>query len=216
MYIVAGKQSDCDNNADETYFEGTVSVGEDFTIARPDGGDFASNTYFCIYNSQGGQLKQKVKVHTSCSQDLISGQQFGSLILISCGGAGGNFNCDGKIVQMTMIWNGTQPVTIIAYDGSVGSQILLQSGVINPGDEVTVGPLNGPNDSIWEIFSAATGQKIGESKFHRSCSDSDMDGPEDCGTPQGNGKSNDSNFLNDWILEGLVDEAGQVLDCSEL
>ncbi len=214
VYIVAGKQSDCDNNADETYFEGTVSVGEDFTIARPDGGDFASNTYFCIYNSQGGQLKQTIKIHTSCSKDLISGQQFGSLILISCGGAGGgNFDCDGKIVQMSMIWNGTQAVTIKAWDGAVGSTLIGNFGPLNPGDEVTVGPLNGPNDSIWEIFSAASGQKIGESKFHRSCSDSDMNGPEDCGKAEGNGKQNDSNFLNLWILNGLVDEAGQVLDC---
>ncbi len=113
-----------------------------------------------------------------------------------------------------MIWNGTQAVTITAWDGAVDSDLIGNFGPLNPGDEVTVGPLSGPNDSIWEIFDAASGQKIGESKFHRSCSDSDMNGPEDCGKAEGNGKQNDSDFLNDWILEGLVDEAGQVLDCS--
>ena len=40
-----------------------------------------------------------------------------------------------------------------------------------------------------------------------------MDGPEDCGLPQGNGKDNGSSFLNDWILEGMVDASG-VLDCT--
>jgi hypothetical protein len=41
-----------------------------------------------------------------------------------------------------------------------------------------------------------------------------MNGPEDCGTPQGNGKSDDSDKLNDWLLEGIVGENGLTLDCT--
>ncbi len=84
VYIVAGKQSDCDNNADETYFEGFVSLGGEFVVQKPGGGDLASNTYVCVYTGPGGQLKQKVKIHTSCSQDLFIGNQFGSLLLVAC------------------------------------------------------------------------------------------------------------------------------------
>ncbi|NNF88292.1 MAG: hypothetical protein HKM97_07190, partial [Acidimicrobiia bacterium] len=126
------------------------------------------------------------------------------------------FDCDGKIVEMTMIWDGDQPVRIRAYDGDVGSDLLADIDNIQIGDEVTIGPLSGPNDSYWEIFEAGTSNLIGESKFHRSCSDSEMNGEEDCGNRQGNGKSNDPDLINDWILEGLVDEAGGVLDCSSM
>ena len=65
---------------------------------------------------------------------------------------------------------------------------------------------------IWEIFDAATDEKIGESKFHLSCSDQDMNDESDCGKRQGNGKRN-GEFLNEWLLEGMVDAVG-VLDCT--
>jgi len=41
-----------------------------------------------------------------------------------------------------------------------------------------------------------------------------MNGPEDCGNPQGDGKKNESKYINDWLLEGMVDSAGGVLDCT--
>ncbi len=123
------------------------------------------------------------------------------------------FDCDGKVVEMTMIWDGAMPVRIKAYDGAVGSALLADIDNIQPGDEVTVGPLAGPNDSFWEIFEAGTDTLIGLSGFHRSCSDNEMNDETDCGNRQGNGKNNLTGLINDWILEGLVDEAGNVLDC---
>ena len=49
-----------------------------------------------------------------------------------------------------------------------------------------------------------------------SCSDSDMDGPEDCGKPQGDGKSKDSNggFINEWELDGLTSGKGGSFTCT--
>ena len=32
-----------------------------------------------------------------------------------------------------------------------------------------------------------------------------MNGPEDCGSRQGDGKSNDAGLVNDWLLDGMVD-----------
>jgi len=66
----------------------------------------------------------------------------------------------------------------------------------------------------------------GESVFHVSCSDKDMDGDtatnedevqvsplgRDCGKSQGNGKG--SSGVNDWLLEGFVDKNNDVLDCT--
>ncbi len=126
--------------------------------------------------------------------------------------------CEGKIRELTMIWDGTvEPVTIKAYAGDPTSDLLFTSGDLTIGSEVTVGgytAAGAPNDVHWEIFNDA-GTKIGESKFHRSCSDDEMDGAEDCGARQGNGKGNDDGFVNDWLLEGLVDEEAS-LDCSAL
>ncbi len=49
------------------------------------------------------------------------------------------------------------------------------------------------------------------SRFHRSCSDKEMNDISDCGTLQGDGKKNNSG-LNAWILRDLVGN-GKVLGC---
>ena len=67
---------------------------------------------------------------------------------------------------------------------------------------------------------------LGTSKFHVSCSDDDMDGDtesnadqqqvssfgRDCGKFQGDGKG--STGVNQWLLEGFIDNSGEVLDCT--
>lgn len=113
-----------------------------------------------------------------------------------------------------MIWAGTpHDVEVTAWKGAVGSTQLTNQVQVNYGEEVTVsGYAGSPNDVYWEIFDPATGQKLGESNFHLSCSDDDMDGPEDCGKYEGDGKKNELGLINDWILEGMVDSRG-ALDC---
>ena len=125
------------------------------------------------------------------------------------------FQCHTDITALTMIWDGTaDPIQLKAWYGNVGSTLLLDQSGISIGDEVTVsGYAGSPNDVYWEIYSGGT--KLGESKFHLSCSDNDMNAAEDCGKRQGNGKSNESGLINDWILEGMVDADGP-FDCSNL
>jgi len=111
----------------------------------------------------------------------------------------GAFSCSNlkPIDSLTMIWNGTQDVKIKAWSGAIGSSTLMNAStwnttIIKPGDEVTISgyATNGSgNDVIWEIFDAGTGLKIGASDFHKSCSDVDMDGPEDCGKPEGDARA---------------------------
>jgi serine-aspartate repeat-containing protein C/D/E len=109
------------------------------------------------------------------------------------------------INQLWMIWNGTQPAKIKAWKGDVGSTLLETIDNIQPGDKVTVsGYAGSPNDVYWEVFAAGTDTKLGESAFHLSCSDSNMNGPEDCGLPQGNNKGDEDDLLNLWLLEGMA------------
>ena len=76
---------------------------------------------------------------------------------------------------------------VVAWYGSVGSRVVDTVENVAPGDVVTIDGFAGsPNDVYWEIYAGAA--KIGESVFHLSCSDDDMNGPEDCGSPQGDGK----------------------------
>jgi hypothetical protein len=127
----------------------------------------------------------------------------------------GPFVCSSAkpIGAITMIWNGSQTININAWKGAIGSTLLATIDGITVGKEVTVsGYAGSPNDVIWEIFDATTGLKIGNSTFHLSCSDVDMNGLEDCGKTEGDGKGL-TGYINNWIFEGMAGN-GQVLDCT--
>ena len=93
---------------------------------------------------------------------------------------------------VTMISNFTGPVKVKAWKGAVGSTLLATVDNIQPNQEVSVsGYAGSPNDVIWQIYTAGTDTQIGQSTFHLSCSDVNMNGPEDCGKAQGDGKDQD-------------------------
>jgi hypothetical protein len=83
---------------------------------------------------------------------------------------------------------------------------------IMDGDEVNFdgyAAVNAPNDVDLLIkFEDGT---TAVSRFHRSCSDPEMNDVTDCGTLQGNGKDNKSG-LNTWILRDLLGN-GKKLGC---
>ncbi|MFC1532529.1 hypothetical protein ACFL7M_04060 [Thermodesulfobacteriota bacterium] len=125
------------------------------------------------------------------------------------------FDCEKPIDSLTMIWDGDQDIRIKAWKDAVGSTLLDDiDGIVNGMDVTVSGYAGSPNDVYWEIFEAGTGNKIGESKFHLSCSDQEMNGPEDCGTAQGNGKGNEAGLINDWLLEGMTLGNGGLFDCN--
>jgi len=118
--------------------------------------------------------------------------------------------CEGRLTQLTMIWDGTSG-TLVNGPGF--------NGTVNNGDEVVFqGPFS-DNDVVVNVGS-------GTSTFHTSCSDKDMDGDtetnedqqqvstfgRDCGKFQGNGKGDSG--INQWLLEGFIDDDGAVLDCT--
>ena len=104
------------------------------------------------------------------------------------------------VTALTMIWNGSDGVTLTTELGQVISDV-------NKGDVVY---LNSPKDLTGNDFDVTiSGADTGMSRFHISCSDDEMDGYEDCGLPEGDGKDNDSSLLNSFLFGGMTGEQGQ-------
>ncbi|HEX9637329.1 MAG TPA: hypothetical protein VGB99_07335, partial [Acidobacteriota bacterium] len=131
--------------------------------------------------------------------------------------SGGNlppFKCNKPIDALSMTWDGFEVVQVKAWKGAPGSTLLAEFNPVIPGQTVSVHGLTGaPNDVTWEIFRYGSGVKLGDSQFHLTCSDKDMDGPEDCAKRQGNGKNNSASLINDWLFDGMVDK-DEILDCT--
>jgi len=131
----------------------------------------------------------------------------------------GPFDCSTPIASLTMIWQGVETIDVRAWSGDVGSTVAKEVENLAFDSELTVGGLSGVSDDVvWEIFeggtmNSASPVKLGESKFHLSCSDPDMNGIADCGRGQGNGKHDDPLLINDWVLEGMVD-SDETLNCT--
>jgi hypothetical protein len=127
--------------------------------------------------------------------------------------------CKGKIQEFTLIWPDTAgPITL----SQVGD-LTFDKSQVQPGDEVTFFNTSGDND----VFVNISGSANGQSKFHLSCSDKDMNADnendvqeqlpgrsQDCGKNAGDAKGNESSFITDWIFEGLVDSDNKELDCT--
>ena len=112
--------------------------------------------------------------------------------------------CDNirHINKLTLVWDGTG---VIHVTTELGQEI----NGITPGDVIVLDTEGAGND-LWITISGAI---VGESTFHLSCSDEDMNGPEDCGKVQGNGKTSNPSLINDWLFAGMEGENG-ILECS--
>lgn len=101
------------------------------------------------------------------------------------------------ITALSMVWNGNETVSI-----TNGSEIFNN---VSPGNQITFQRGDSGNDVVLSIQGATLNAT---SKFHVSCSDDDMDSSEDCGMSQGDGKGTDSDFNNQWLLDGMTGENG--------
>ena len=152
------------------------------------------------------------------SDDKVGNTYINDTIIFEC-----PFVCkDVKpIDNLTMIWNGSTNIRNITvysdkYDPKDPTKNLMYTieGPIGRGDIVTATgyvAAKAPNDVDWLItFEDGT---TGISRFHRSCSDKDMNGPEDCGKYEGNAKTTDPGFINLWLFEGMSGN-GLTLSCT--
>ena len=72
-----------DKKGNKVWFEGDVNVGNDWMFeidAKTE--TLAGDTKVFIYDEYGETLLQTIQFHTSCSQPLNIGDQFGSLVLV--------------------------------------------------------------------------------------------------------------------------------------
>jgi hypothetical protein len=153
-----------------TFFKGTVQAGQNYTIDAGVVGALKANTYIYIYDAPNGKLLQSVQVHTSCSQPLAAGDQFGANLLVSLTTTKGGTDTVSNPTPMpssdscfitgtnttvdffyTIRNAGTNSLPLSSLSGTdaFGSLDLssLGSGSIAPGEEVTVmvtEPVAGP------------------------------------------------------------------------
>ncbi len=86
IYVIVSNDS-TDPTSSDAFFEGNVTVGEQFTASTANAGSsFASNTYVYFYDEQGGPLLQQVQYHTSCSAPIILGAELLSAALVGYNG----------------------------------------------------------------------------------------------------------------------------------
>ena len=103
------------------------------------------------------------------------------------------------LTSLRLVWDGPDGVNLESEVGQVitginrGDIIVLQTPKADTGNDV-------------DVF--LTGAVDGQSQFHISCSDAQMNGNEDCGAAQGNGKGDDTSLVNQWLLDGMTGQNG--------
>jgi uncharacterized cupredoxin-like copper-binding protein len=126
---------------------------------------------------------------TATASDSVLVKRIEPVIPVSCS--------DIKdITAVSLIWDGTETVDIVMESGETFLSV-------QPGNRITFQEANTGNDVTMTIYEAGTKTVIGNSVFHVSCSDADMNGTEDCGKPEGDGKTTDASKTNTWLLDGM-------------
>ncbi|MDP6547037.1 MAG: SdrD B-like domain-containing protein, partial [Phycisphaerae bacterium] len=99
--IVASSRSDIDDPKADIYFDGEISLGETFAIDALFAGKsrLRGETYVMIFATTG-ELLGSVQFHTSLSEPLVLGDQFGAIRLV---GFIGNHGARAGIVPVEML-----------------------------------------------------------------------------------------------------------------
>jgi hypothetical protein len=98
-----------------------------------------------------------------------------------------------------MVWNGPNGVNVLTEGGQLFENV-------QNGNQITFSTAGLGND----VDLTLSGAVNGTSTFHVSCSDDGMNGAEDCGSNQGNGKNDDSGLNNDFQLDAMIGESGAI------
>jgi hypothetical protein len=146
--------------------------------------------------------------------------------------------CTKPITSLTMTWDGTANgyPACVHVSATAGANNFDMDGVCDsvgngggPADTITVDGYDGSqgNDVFWNICVNGSASPcdpnnpgfIGQSDFHLSCSDSDMNSGDDCGKTEGDAKGSTScaggPCINAWIFDGMSGPAGSPpLDCA--
>lgn len=99
VFIVAANRENLGHRNTKVWFSGDVDTSVnngEFDIDAGNAGQnkLASNTFIHVFDEEGGTLLQRIKFHTSCSQPLLTGDQFGSTKVVDCIGEDVPIGCD--------------------------------------------------------------------------------------------------------------------------
>lgn len=86
VYIIASDKENPDDHHAAIYFEGLVGLDESFVISalNTNHGHFHAKTFVHIFSADTDEVLQTVEFHTSCSQPLFTGDQYGSILIVDC------------------------------------------------------------------------------------------------------------------------------------
>ena len=127
---------------------------------------------------------------------------------------------------ISMMWPGVPGHTNIRITGTGGNAPFDIDNIV-PGQIVRVCGYDGnPTSVTWNLYDAGSlANNWGTSSFNMACTDTSMNGPEDCFLPQGNNVAgtvcklaNNTTVVtctNDWLFEGM-DGQGESIDCEAL
>ena len=125
------------------------------------------------------------------------------------------------IDSLALRWQGDKTIgkinvwfSEVGKGGNPPAQVITEP--VDPNGLLIVNGLSedNPKDIVLELFDE-NGNKIGESIFHLSCSEEDLNDPSDCGGTVGSGKNDDPGWIKQWGFEGMGGMGGNPEDfCS--
>lgn len=99
-------------SAPKVWFDGMVNLGDTFMLESYNAGQskLANDTYVYVFDASGALL-QSVKFHTSCSQPIIFGDQYGSMRLEA-------YSAEGQCSNPNLCGQGLKPCSLtLRYTG---------------------------------------------------------------------------------------------------
>jgi len=84
--IRASDKADPNDSRANVWFDGPVALSATFDVDAALAGEtqLKSNTFIHVFDDNTDMLLQSIKFHTSCSQPLVAGNQFGSTLVVTC------------------------------------------------------------------------------------------------------------------------------------
>ena len=152
--ILASDKDDPDDDGARVWFDGIVALDNTFALDATNGGrdELTSATFVYVYDLNGNLL-QSIEFHTSCSQPLILGNEFGSVRLVAFQDKDG----DGASLPTTTGFGDDADVPTGPF-AQVGDTIIWTYEVTNQGDtllaDIMVVDDNGTLDDASDDFAA--------------------------------------------------------------
>lgn len=122
----------------DVWFDGTVLLNDELKLDAANAGKsrLGNQTFIHVFD-MNDVLLQTVEFHTSCSQPLIDGDQFGSVVLVGCVGEDvpveGDACVDGRPRVLTLEYNGQDcsasdhsQGTAVECDGDPAGEVMVR------------------------------------------------------------------------------------------